>query len=240
MAITIGGYSRPDIGISKTLERTTRSISSGKKLNRASDNVSNMGISQKMEALDNQFTKEISGIQDKVGSLDVAFNGLSNISKNLISLRNLTIQAQNDTLTDSDLDIIQIQADNLMQTIDDTAKNTEFNKDKLIEGFGTTGLSIDGLSIENPASLEKLDQTLKDISNKRSEIGAEKNAKLTEAAVLRTRQSNTVEANSKISDADVAMEVVEQAVAGIRENFSLAMAAQSNTGQQSVLRLLED
>jgi flagellin len=120
-----------------------------------------------------------------------------------------------------------------------------------IGGGTTVGLSavfIDSLSIASvggvasayaKGSLEILDAAIADVDNYRATLGATANRLEHAAANLYTRVENQQSAQSRIEDADYAVESANLARAQILQQAGTAMLSQANASTQNVLELLK-
>lgn len=112
-------------------EKTKKSLeklSSGFKINRAGDDAAGLAISEKMRGQIRGLNMAGKNIQDGISLIQTAESGLSNIQDpNLQRLRELAIQSSNDSLTDADRQLIQKEVEQIKQSINDIANNTEFN-----------------------------------------------------------------------------------------------------------------
>ena len=109
-------------------------LSTGLQINRAADNAAGLSITQGMSS-------EIKGMEqnvENIGSMNdlakTAEGALNSIQDSLGRIRELSVQASNGILTDGDKSIIQSEISQLMQGIQDTSRNTEFNTMKLLDG----------------------------------------------------------------------------------------------------------
>jgi len=114
-------------------------IASGLRINQASDDAAGFGISERLRYLTSGFEQAQSNIQDATSALQVAEGGLSNVSDSLQRIRELTVQASNDTLTDTDRGAIQGEIDQLVQEIDRQTSSTQFNGQPLLSGQFASG-----------------------------------------------------------------------------------------------------
>ncbi|WP_121663629.1 flagellin N-terminal helical domain-containing protein [Metabacillus litoralis] len=116
---------------SKSMEK----LSSGLRINRASDDAAGLSISEKLRAQIRGLSQAKNNIQDAISLIQTAEGALSNIlDPPLQRMRELAIQSSNDTLTDEDRVHIQKEINQVLREIDDIANNTEFNTQKLING----------------------------------------------------------------------------------------------------------
>ena len=82
----------------------------------------------------NFLTKSNSPFQKTLSLLQTAEGGLEAITSLLQRMRELSVQAANDVLTQQDRSYIQTEIDQLKKELDRTAKTTQFNKKKLLDG----------------------------------------------------------------------------------------------------------
>lgn len=120
------------------MQKTYEKLSSGYRINGAADDAAGLSISEKMRGQMNGLVAAEKNIQNGISLVQVADAGLVQINNpNLIRLRELAVQAANDTLTDADRSLIQQEVHQLKQGINDIANHTEFNTIKLVN-IGTT------------------------------------------------------------------------------------------------------
>ncbi|WP_237582211.1 flagellin [Pontibacillus yanchengensis] len=113
--------------------KTMQKLSSGKSINTASDNAAGLGISQKMTAQIRGLAQAERNIQDGINLVQTAESGLNKINDpNLMRLKELAIQAANDTFTSQDRKAIQKEVEQIKGSIDDIANHTEFNTTKVL------------------------------------------------------------------------------------------------------------
>lgn len=118
------------------LNKTITKLSSGYKINQAADDAAGLSISEKMRAQIRGLNQAGENIQDGISLLNTADGGVANIlDPNLQRLRELVIQASNDTLTDDDRQKIQQEVDQIISGIRDITSTTEFNGMKLLSGI---------------------------------------------------------------------------------------------------------
>ncbi|KMT22895.1 flagellin [Clostridium cylindrosporum] len=104
-------------------------ISTGARINKASDDAAGASISEKMKGQIRGLQQASRNIQDGISLIRTAEGGLASIENpNLVRMRELCIQALNDTLTYSDRQHIQTELANIEASIDGIATDTEFNE----------------------------------------------------------------------------------------------------------------
>ena len=117
-----------------TLQGTILSLSTGMRINSASDDASGLAVSEKMRAQIGGMDTAARNTQDGISLLQTAEGALENTTSILEKMRELSVQAANDTLTQEDRKYLQIEIEQLKDEIDRTANTTQFNKKKILNG----------------------------------------------------------------------------------------------------------
>lgn len=130
-----------DNKLSKSMER----LSSGLRINRASDDAAGLAISEKMRGQIRGLNQAVRNAQDGISLIQTAEGSLNETHSILQRMRELAVQAANDTLTASDRVEIQKEMDQLRTEIDRIANTTEFNTKKLLDGTTSALTSTDRL-----------------------------------------------------------------------------------------------
>ena len=128
------GYKKNIAANSAAMEK----ISSGKKINSAKDNPLKIEQSENFRMQIRSLEMANKNLQDSTSMIQVADTAMGTISEALIRMKELTVQAANETTNEADRKIIQDEIDVLRSHIDDTAKNTEFNGNKLLVNGNVT------------------------------------------------------------------------------------------------------
>ena len=128
------GYKKNIIDNSAAMKK----ISSGKKINSAKDNPLKIEQSENFRMQIRSLEMANKNLQDSTSMIQVADTAMGTISEALIRMKELTVQAANEITNEADRKIIQDEIDVLRSHIDDTAKNTEFNGNKLLVNGNVT------------------------------------------------------------------------------------------------------
>lgn len=128
------GYKKNIIDNSAAMEK----ISSGKKINSAKDNPLKIEQSENFRMQIRALEMANKNLQDSTSMIQVADTAMGTISEALIRMKELTVQAANEVTNEADRKIIQGEIDELESYINDTAKNTEFNGNKLLVNGNVT------------------------------------------------------------------------------------------------------
>jgi len=118
-----------DAALSKSLER----LSSGYRINRASDDAAGLAISQGMRADIASYKVASRNVSEANAMVQVAEGAYDQIGNMLTRLKELATQASSSN-AGNDLDKIDAEADQLILEIDRIANSTEYAGSKIIDG----------------------------------------------------------------------------------------------------------
>ena len=126
---------------SKSMEK----LSSGLRINRAGDDAAGLSISEKMRAQIRGLDQASTNAEDGISMIQTAEGALNETHSILQRMRELSVQAGNDTNADTDRAAIQEEINQLTSEINRIGNTTEFNTQKLLQGDGKTNLDKTGL-----------------------------------------------------------------------------------------------
>jgi flagellin len=109
-------------------------LSSGYRINRAADDAAGLAISEKMEAQIGGLDQAQRNAQDGVSLVQTAEGALGEVHSMLQRIRDLKVQASNDTLAGEDKEAIGSEVAQLAKEITDIRGQTQFNGIKLLDG----------------------------------------------------------------------------------------------------------
>ncbi len=119
----------------RQLSGSMEKLSSGFRINRASDDPAGLVISEQFRAQIAGLGQAIENSEGSINMIQTAEGALNEISNLLISMRELAIHAANEGFNDSDqLAADQAEIANAIKTIDRIAANTQFGTKKLLDG----------------------------------------------------------------------------------------------------------
>ena len=152
--ITQNNINKNQSAMSTAIER----LSSGLRINSAKDDAAGQAIA-------NRFTSNIKGLtqaarnaNDGISVAQTTEGALSEINNNLQRIRELTVQSQNGTNSQSDLDSIQDEIKSRLDEIDRVSGQTQFNGVNVLAKDGTMKIQVganDGQTIS--IDLKKID-----------------------------------------------------------------------------------
>ncbi|MFD5850695.1 flagellin [Cytobacillus pseudoceanisediminis] len=115
---------------SKSMEK----LSSGLRINRAGDDAAGLAISEKMRGQIRGLDMASKNAQDGISLIQTAEGALNETHSILQRMRELSVQASNDTNTETDRNELQKEVDQLVEEMDRISSTTEFNTKKLLDG----------------------------------------------------------------------------------------------------------
>lgn len=254
------------LSLSKSVER----LSSGLRINRASDDAAGLSISEKLRSQIRGLAQAQRNAQDGISMIQTGEGAMTEIHDMLQRMRELAVQAANDTLSGSDRTAINTEVQALRNEVDAIRARTQFNGKYLLDGsvaaaniqvgpqaadtltvaFSDTGIAALGLtaalnafnttqSVANAQALiTAVDTGVDGVSSRRSALGAYQNRLEHTVNNLGVAYENTVAAESRVRDADFALETVAFTKAQILQQSGTAILAQANALPQNVLTLL--
>jgi len=141
--------------LTKSLEK----LASGLRINRAGDDAAGLAISEKMRGQINGLNQAQRNAQDGISLIQTAEGALNETHSMLQRMRELAVQAGNDTNTTADRTKIVDELNKLKDEITRIANQTEFNTQKLMTG----GFSSKSFQIGANAQ-QTIDITVKDMT----------------------------------------------------------------------------
>jgi flagellin len=137
--ITAGSLAQNDKGLSASLER----LSTGLRINRASDDVAGLSVSEKIRTQVRGTNIAIRNAGDGIALLNIAEGACNEVSAILQRMRELSIQSDNDTFSTTERSYLNQEFQSLMSEIQRIGLSTTYNGMTLLDGapgsFGAVG-----------------------------------------------------------------------------------------------------
>lgn len=244
------------MGMQQTIERLT----TGRRINRASDDAAGLGISNRLGADIRVASQGKRNANDGNSFLQVADGVLDEVTNLLTRAAELSQQAQTGTISDTNRTSINAEFDNIVKTIKEIGTNTKFNGAKV---FDTTAVEVAVADFSNititPGTLgaaelastlkltsaadaktakSAIDSAIEAVSKQRASIGANMQQLNATSNALGIQVENFTAAFSQIRDASVADEVVNLTKFQILNQSGTSALSQANQAQQGILSLL--
>ncbi|MBB1196433.1 flagellin [Curtobacterium flaccumfaciens pv. flaccumfaciens] len=254
--------------LSKSLEK----LSSGLRINRAADDASGLTISEGLKSQVGGLTVAARNAQDGISVVQTAEGGLTETHSILQRMRDLAVQAGNDSNNADSRTAITTEVGELTKELTRISASTNFNGINLLDGSaGAAGVlkfqvgangdaasqidvdlsksnvesvstAVGALTFDSAtnaqAAITAIDEQIKYVSAARSSIGAVQNRFDHAINVTNVAKENLTAASSRITDVDMAEEMVKYTRDNILSQAGTSMLAQANQSTQGVLSLL--
>ncbi|ARP44123.1 Flagellin [Geobacillus thermodenitrificans] len=138
------------LAASKNMEK----LSSGLRINRAGDDAAGLAISEKMRAQIRGLEQATRNAQDGISMIQTAEGALNEVHSILQRMRELSVQASNDTNTADDREAIGDELVQLKEEIDRISRTTSFNGKGLLNGDLSTSLDTASSNIKVGATFD--------------------------------------------------------------------------------------
>ena len=250
-----------------SLNRSVERLSSGLRITRAADDAAGLGLSESLRAQIRSINQATRNASDGISLTQIADGAAATIGSLLTRLRELSSQSASGTVGNTERSYIDQEFVALRSEIDRIAQTTEFNGQALTSGSSIsfsvaigfrsgTGNTLDlalndittsslGLSSVNVSSsanatsaLANVDNAISAIASARAEYGSIQNRFEATIANLQVTSENLTAAESRIRDADIALETSIFTKNQILVQAGIATLAQANTLPQQALALL--
>lgn len=243
------------------LQKKLTILSSGSRINQASDDAAGLAIADGLKADAVTLSQAQRNIGDASSLSAIKEGALQQIGNIEARKAELATQASNGTLSDEQRASLDLEYQQLSQEQQRIAESTEFNGRNVFQGettiqadnsggtdsqitSGASDLSFlyQSSSIATQGDAQSaLEQTTANIESAAKEvgkIGADQSRLQTAENVAAEREINSLAAESRIRDADVAKESAESVAANIRQQAGIAVQAQANLSANIVQKLL--
>ncbi len=126
-------------------------LSSGLRINNASDDAAGLGISENLKADLRSLSQASRNANDGVSMSQVAEGSMNEMQGIVTRMRELSVQSANQTLGTTERGYIQTEFGQLRNEINRISAVTEFNGQKLVDGSASAGLSFQ-VGMQNSAN----------------------------------------------------------------------------------------
>ncbi len=120
--------------INRNLTKSMERLSSGYKINKSSDDPAGKAISQRMNSQIRGLDRAVANANDGISLIQTGEGALNEVHSILARMRELAVQAANETYAEEDKDAMQDEIAQLQDEIDRIADTTDFNGRKLLNG----------------------------------------------------------------------------------------------------------
>ncbi len=231
------------------MKKSMEKLSSGQKINKASDNPAGLIISEQMRAQIGAIEQEIKNLDARDAKLNTAEGNMSTMQEDLLAMRDVALSAANEGGNSEEAQkAYQASMDNSVRSYNQTVQNASYGSQNLFDG--SSGAVADLQNMENidvstaesaKQAVEVIDQKIADLSEERGEIGAaQKNEISSQRSNLQTELVNLTASESSVRDTDMAKEYVEFVKNEIQLKAGMAMLAHQNQAPNLVMSFLQE
>jgi len=253
------------LGTEAKLNSSMEKLSSGYRINRASDDAAGLAIANRLRANVRSLTVASRNVNEAKSLLNIAEGAASQIESILERMKELATQAASDNTSTTDKAKLNAEYQQLIQEIDRIVDDTDYQGTALLDGtftgtfqvgsgdtsgVDTLTVSIDALdsatltadgdlttAANATTELGAVDDAIDSLSTVLGNIGAGMNRLDYTYANIQVTIENFSASESVIRDADMAAEMVTFTKNQILLQAGTAMLAQANMSTQNVLSL---
>ena len=264
----------PAIEASRTLDslnskitKNMQKLSSGLKINTASDAAADLAISERMKAQLGGLKTATSNTIDGIALIQTADGAMSGINSMLLRMRELAVRSASGTVDPVACNINMNEINVLLANINSMVASTQYNGITLLDGTAniifqvgpnntvndqfnliippndTVSIGIDQIDVTTnrhaQEAIATLDAGIIYIANSRALLGASQNAMERIQTNLGISAENTAASLSNLIDADMAEEMVVFTKNNVLSQAAQSMLSHANQMSSSILTLLK-
>ncbi|MEI8377780.1 MAG: flagellin [bacterium] len=244
-------------------------LSSGLRINSASDDAAGLGLSRKLKTQISASDIVKNNTQTGVNLLQVADADLGAMNDLMARMRDISVQSANGVYTAAERTALNAEFTNLRTEIDRISSSSSFSDLKLLNTLAlsitlqigtnnvaaedrititldratSTDFAINTNAIDTQSNAQTaigaLDTAISNIATRRSTIGSTINRLVSSISRVDSRKENLVSANSIIEDADIATESARLGKSQIRQQASATLLQQANQMSTVALSLIQ-
>lgn len=246
----------------QTGNKLLEQLATGKKVNSAADDAAALQIIDRLTSQQNGYSQAVNNAYDGISYSQATESNLSNVNDAVSRIKELSIQAGNGALNDSDRSALQEEVVQLQSQISETFENASFAGKPLFDGQavsfqvgadantnqtvnstdGSFASALSTIDISTQAgaqaALDISEQASEEINAQRAELGAFQNTLASTIKGLGTQQENIAASQSRIQDTNYAQAVSQQISNDVLSQASMALRGQANQSAESILGLL--
>lgn len=233
-------------------------------MNKAADNCSGLPIYQGIHKHIGGLEQAGRNTQDGMSMMQTIDGGLQEVQSNIKRMKELSMQASNATLTDSDREKVQTEVNQLKNAINDIANQSQFNTIKLLNQDAnlsikisdapdisynvklfdctTTGLNLDNIDLMTEDgrkdSLGLIDKASETVLRNLTDTGVSTNGLEHTYNNLTNLTTNLSISEANIHDTDMAFESMELVRTNILGNVTNSLLAQTSNVSNSDISML--
>ena len=220
---------------SLAMKRSLEKLSTGMRTKIADlDHTAELSIGEVMRSRIYGMEKALNNSQDGVSLIQTAIGGLSQTQSMLNRMRELSVQAANDTLTQQDRSYIQVEINEIRDQIDLIGNSTQFNRKNLLNGdsailWSSTDSNVKAIINGGLRSIDQYGQKYSVDGNFKINVETQAGKAQTQKSnVFRIKHDNSV--SNKTVNSDIGVSDVEATGAMPSGSYKISIA--SSEGQE--------
>jgi flagellin len=247
--------------------RTIQRLTSGYRINSSGDDAAGLAVANQFRSDIAELTQGVRNANDGISTLQIVDGGLNNISKLLDRLKALATQSASDTFL-GDRATLDAEFATLLTEIDrqaaniglntgglnntaalavfigggDVQANSQVTIDLTTAVVDAAGLGVDADAVDTAANaltaLTNIDLAVAALGLSQGAVGTGQNRLQFAIDLAQSQISGFSAAESRIRDADVALEAANLTKAQVLQQSTLAALSQANAAPQQVVSLL--
>jgi flagellin len=249
------------LGITQSgLDQTIQRLTTGRRINKASDDAAGLAISNRLGADIRVSVQARRNALDGIAYLAVADGSLEEVTQLLTRGAELAQQAKTGTISSTNREALNLEFQVIAAAIKNVADNAVFNSQSVFRtdeifvavasftdidftiGTMEGNLILDNLNVTDVSNAgsagSRLDELIQNVSMQRATIGSRMQYLNTISNTLGIQIENFTAASSQIRDANIADEVISLTKFQILGQTGTSALAQSNQAAQLMLGLL--
>jgi flagellin len=129
----------------RALSKAMEQLSTGKRINSAGDDAAGLAITNKMTAQIRGLNQAIRNANDGISLLQTAESATQEVTNMIQRMRELAVQAANDTYSDTDRSSLQAEYNELADEITRISDNTKWNDMNVFDTSATGAIGVSGV-----------------------------------------------------------------------------------------------
>lgn len=202
----------------RSMQTSIQRLSSGMRINSASDDAAGLAVSEGLRAQLRGFQQSVKNANDGVAILQTAESAHQQISDSLSRMRELAVQSASDGLTDTERGYLNSEFTSLVGELDRISDVTEYNGQKLLDGTAGDGAGLMTFQVgtRNTAN-DRITVTLADRDS-------------TALGVNSSTIDTLANSQTAIDSIDTALDTINSARAGLGATINTLDSAVTNLG----------
>ena len=182
--------------LTTSLER----ISSGLRVNRSADDAAGLSVANRMNSDNTSLAQAMRNTNDGISMIQTAEGGLTELNNILVRMRELSVQASNETYNSTDRSMIATEMTHLQAEYSRIVDTSNFNRTDLLNSTDTSfGIQV---GIHNTTD-DRISINLSSLAAAASDVG------------LNTLFSNSIAESGQLTQARINIDLIDSALDGI-------------------------